>query len=867
MNQGLNINNIYNIYYSDQGTFLNSVIVGRPLHNGMLDGSYVRERDILELSLDPNDPDLDGYFSFAFDNSDVSFTLGLDYRHLNSHVIDLLTNAYRDGYITGIRILPRGKRFTREIYDMLNIPDLSGMLVSIDEIESDVDLTSSNIDVRNGRGIVTIENTSYTNSNYTCVNNYNIHINRELSDEELQYIVELLNENSYQNIIVDFYEPTYYRHMLEFFSDKSIPVDVTFRFLTNPLYDVASLYDGLDDILPNKIDIEYNTCNDLNDYYRDESISEGVRYYSDIEAGGRTDIDTYNNMLEMIDSVVRHMEEMNYSPLEKVAYLYDYFKEHYHYNDSGVHADDSYLDRIFSKDEMICEGFSNLFSAILRRAGILCFTYGTSDHQKNIIRITDPKYGVDNIALIDPTWDLDHTDNRNAFDNLLLNIDNNLYLTNGYEVGESISIPTAFLMNHQDYVNNIINSNPGYVINPFGYGIRMLQLMGLDVNQNSYVVGDEESRYNAYRDAILNSNLINNVDSNAIADAVINVREREGDYVTSTDKDNDRRDVYDNLSIRGANHSRTPCIRENDPLGRVINVRLHVPQTDNRFVNIPAQNTVLNYPRQRLVNESEEEYSNYLHDFYYRRFIGSETPIIVDDDSVVHNNDDSSVVENNNSDVENDDSHNNNNNNPSTVENSNSEVGENDGYMFEITNPDGIEEDDSHNHNNTQSDSDVSNDTNSTEANDNQTNEENDSDKYIPGTNILKPRDRYPYETDSEYVDYLASYYEQFFPQNNSDTQQSNNSRETITIYSDESTNLLYVEDEVATRFNLNSASFPAQIGDKLCYRISHEDAEKLANGRDDTVLPYDVVIKSFTRQYERTDDEYLNFDNQGRHR
>ena len=36
--------------------------------------------------------------------------------------------------------------------------------------------------------------------------NYNIHINRELSDEELQYIVELLNENSYQNIIVDFYD-------------------------------------------------------------------------------------------------------------------------------------------------------------------------------------------------------------------------------------------------------------------------------------------------------------------------------------------------------------------------------------------------------------------------------------------------------------------------------------------------------------------------------------------------------------------------------------------------------------------------------------------------------------------------------------
>ena len=191
--------------------------------------------------------------------------------------------------------------------------------------------------------------------------------------------------------------------------------------------------------------------------------------------------------------------------------------------------------------------------------------------------------------------------------------------------------------------------------------------------------------------------------------------------------------------------------------------------------------------------------------------------------------------------------------------------------MFEITNPDGLDDYDSHNNsnnsNNNQSSTNISNDSTSIDSNHNQIGlEGNENGEYIPGTNILKPRDRYPYETDNEYIDYLAAYYEQFFPQSNN-TQQNNDSREIITIYSDESTNLLYVEDEVATRFNLSSASFPAQIGDKFCYRISREDAEKLADGRDDTVLPYDVVIKSFTRQYDRTDDEYLNFDNQGRHR
>ena len=41
---------------------------------------------------------------------------------------------------------------------------------------------------------------------------------------------------------------------------------------------------------------------------------------------------------------------------------------------------------------------------------------------------------------------------------------------------------------------------------------------------------------------------------------------------------------------------------------------------------------------------------------------------------------------------------------------------------------------------------------------------EEDRSMYIPGTNILKPRDRNFYETDDEYVKYLEQYYEKYFP-------------------------------------------------------------------------------------------------------
>lgn len=257
-----------------------------------------------------------------------------------------------------------------------------------------------------------------------------------------------------------------------------------------------------------------------------------------------------------------------------------------------------------------------------------------------------------------------------------------------------------------------------------------------------------------------------------------NIRERE--YALSTDRDNDRREVYDNLSTRGADHNQGPCIRENDSFGRTIDVQLHVPQTNTSFINIPAQNNVLNYPRNILDGESEDDYLKYLHEFYYGRFIGSETPITIENDSVVHNNI------------------------------SGTETDDDDNYMFEITNPNGLI---SQNSNTLQSSSEINNDTILIEDSSNQSNiiPGNENGEYIPGTNILKPRNRYPYETDNEYIDYLAGYYEQFFPQNNN-TQQNNDSREIDTIYSDESTNLLYVEDEIATRFNLSSASFPGEI-------------------------------------------------------
>jgi hypothetical protein len=120
MNQNFTINNIYNINYTDQDSVINNVIVGRPINNGVNELFSYRERDIIELAVNPNDPNIDDIFDMAFNNDDVSFTMGIDYRLLNRHVVDLLIDAYSHDNIRGIRILPRGKKLTSDIYHMLN---------------------------------------------------------------------------------------------------------------------------------------------------------------------------------------------------------------------------------------------------------------------------------------------------------------------------------------------------------------------------------------------------------------------------------------------------------------------------------------------------------------------------------------------------------------------------------------------------------------------------------------------------------------------------------------------------------------------------------------------------------------------------
>ena len=318
---------VYNFNYTDSDDAYVEVIVGNSID------IEVGERYITSINLNPNIDNFEEIIrNNIYNRGYTSVTLGIDYRLLTDGVIDILSTAYNNHAIRGVRILPAGKRLDKELYDKFNNSSFTGMLLVADAISNDINLDESEMDLRVENGLVRIERTEYMDNKRIIHNNDNIHIIRELSEDELAYVVSLLNGYVYDSIIVDFYNPAYYKKLLKSLKKLNCPDDVTIRFLGNPLYDEVSLYEDLDNIVDNPIVILYNTCNDLNVYYHSEPYSEAVRYYSDIEASGKTDTETYIKMLNMIDGIVKHMKEKNYSPLEMVSYLYDYFKLNYVYN-------------------------------------------------------------------------------------------------------------------------------------------------------------------------------------------------------------------------------------------------------------------------------------------------------------------------------------------------------------------------------------------------------------------------------------------------------------------------------------------------------------------------------------------------------
>ena len=603
---------IFKFDYTDDVGMIRGYIVGKDITDN-------KERYITTMSINPNsNSDVDTFYDFLLFNNDSidGKTIVVDIRLLNDNVIDVIRDAYIYRKVLGIRIVPDGSTLTKELYDKFNNLLFKGFLITVDKVDREIEF-DGNLDIRVQDNICKVEHIKYNNGQ--DVDHYNVHVTRMLSDSDIGDLVSKINDSKCDQIYLDYYNPAYYKRFLSMLNKYGLRDDVKIILLANPLYDAISCYEGYENIIDNHISINYNTCDDLNVFFSREPYTEGVKYYSDIEASGKTDSSNYYEMLKTIDEVVKHMDKMNYSPLEKYAYLEDYFKDNFIYDPDYLvtaHADNAHLDKIYKKDRMVCEGFSNLYSVILRRSGELCFTYGTDNHQKNIARIKDKKYGVDSLVLLDTTNDLGSVGYGNEFNLFLVPIDNDIYAQDP----EVISISNALIMSTSDYFKYIKDSNPVYATDPIGYAIRMLQLMGL--SHGDRVFSSYEEQIEFYKAALANSNLLHEIPDSDIVNAIMEVRKREGKYDNNQGWDNFSF-VLANVESRGNDHALAPAIKMLST-GDLVGVSLfdvtNSKERDSRFTEVVSQDIKYHRPREKDIFEIQEEYDNYLERFYSGMF-------------------------------------------------------------------------------------------------------------------------------------------------------------------------------------------------------------------------------------------------------
>ena len=128
----------------------------------------------------------------------------------------------------------------------------------------------------------------------------------------------------------------------------------------------------------------------------------------------------YKNTVLEIEKRINEVKKFNFSPLEKIMYVYDMVRDKI-YADVLENEDESIprsLSTALLGDKIVCTGYANIFQTLLRKLGIECRVIhletidGKNGHARNCAYIEDEKYGVKGFYYFDPTWD----NKKNEFD-------------------------------------------------------------------------------------------------------------------------------------------------------------------------------------------------------------------------------------------------------------------------------------------------------------------------------------------------------------------------------------------------------------------------------------------------------------------
>ena len=128
--------------------------------------------------------------------------------------------------------------------------------------------------------------------------------------------------------------------------------------------------------------------------------------------------------MEVIKQKAEIIKKLNLSPMETIMYVYDQVRNRVYTKETEMEGTDKSraLSQVLFGDRIVCVGYANMLSALLRYIGIDCFsvgltnkTYKLGNHERNMIYVKDPKYNIDGAYYFDSTWDSKRENETNEF--------------------------------------------------------------------------------------------------------------------------------------------------------------------------------------------------------------------------------------------------------------------------------------------------------------------------------------------------------------------------------------------------------------------------------------------------------------------
>lgn len=257
-------------------------------------------------------------------------------------------------------------------------------------------------------------NIGFLNDFDYCVELYASDTENYLESIEDQEALNSLKENIcfYKTISDDEYVE-FYESIEKKIYDKEFFINCTRVYLSGSYDDIVSYLKNnpflltKELVLSGYLSLDENTLNDLKKYFSDFSNIK-------IQIVGNNElvsIDDYEKTMIAINNIVEKVNHYNFSPFEKLIYLYDLIRDRFYVREDKDESASLSRDLTSSLlgDKIVCLGFANIFNAVCEKLGFnSCVFLLQGDevgHARNLLYLVDSEYDIDGLYFFDTTFD------------------------------------------------------------------------------------------------------------------------------------------------------------------------------------------------------------------------------------------------------------------------------------------------------------------------------------------------------------------------------------------------------------------------------------------------------------------------------